>query len=104
MTAVSREHETPLEQVEYSVTALSDRSEIRSILEPNRAYSAYALAQLDPALFPRNRWYLSSGPSSRALLVHSKSSLGNALFAIVTRPHSTWRFHCTRVHASHSGV
>lgn len=82
MTAVSRERETPLDRAEYSVSTLSDRETIREMLGPNRAYSAYALAQLDPLLFPRNSWYVSSGPTGKALLVHSKSSLGNALFAL----------------------
>ncbi|HUF52172.1 MAG TPA: GNAT family N-acetyltransferase [Dehalococcoidia bacterium] len=82
MTAVSRERETPLDRAEYSVSALTDRETIRELLEPNRAYSAYALAQLDPELFRRNTWYVSSGPTGRALLVHSKSVLGNALFAL----------------------
>jgi ribosomal protein S18 acetylase RimI-like enzyme len=33
-------------------------------------------------MFPRNKWYRSAGPNGQALLVHSKSPLGNALFAL----------------------
>jgi GNAT superfamily N-acetyltransferase len=61
---------------------MSDAAAIRRLLEPQRPYAAYALAQLDPRMFPRNRWYLSVGPSGQALLVHSRSPLGNALFAL----------------------
>jgi ribosomal protein S18 acetylase RimI-like enzyme len=82
MTAVSRDRPTPVTHAEYTVSRLSDAAAIRAILEPQRAYTAYALAQLDPKLFPHNRWYLGTGPTGRALLVHSKSSLGNALFAL----------------------
>jgi len=82
MTAVSRERPTPATRSEYAVTELADAGVIRELLEPQRAYTAYAVAQLDPRLFPRNRWYLSDGPTGQALLVHSKSALGNALFAL----------------------
>ena len=79
MTAVSRQRQAA--PTAYEVSRLEDRRRIRELLEPERAYSAYALAQLDPRLFPLNEWYLSSGPSGEALLVHSFSGLGRALFA-----------------------
>jgi GNAT superfamily N-acetyltransferase len=82
MTAVSRERETPAARSAYTVSRLTDANTIRGLLEPQRAYTAYALAQLDPRLFPQNRWYLSAGPAGQALLVHSRSALGNALFAM----------------------
>lgn len=81
MTAVSRDHSTT--HATYEVERLTQPAQIRGLLEPERAYSAYALAQLDPRLFPANEWILASGPAGRrALLVHSRSGLGNALFAI----------------------
>ena len=82
MTSVSRERPTAATRAEYRITELSDRAAIRRLLEPQRPYTAYALAQLDPDMFPRNKWYRSAGPNGEALLVHSKSPLGNALFAL----------------------
>ena len=80
MTAVSRESQVA--GVEYTVAGLHDPAAIRRLLEHDRAYAAYALAQLDPRLFDDNEWWLANGPSGRqALLVHSTSGLGNALFA-----------------------
>jgi ribosomal protein S18 acetylase RimI-like enzyme len=82
MTAVSRERPTPAARPAYEVSRLTDHDAIRKLLEPHRAYAAYALAQMDPALFPRNTWYSAGGPTGQALLVHSRSALGNALFAL----------------------
>ena len=80
MTAVSRESHAA--GADYSVVAMRDPEAIRRLLEPDRAYGAYALAQLDPRLFEDNEWWLACGSSGRqALLVHSTSGLGNALFA-----------------------
>ena len=82
MTSVSRERPTAAARAEYRITELDDPAAIRRLLEPQRPYTAYALAQLDPRMFPRNKWYRSAGPNGQALLVHSKSPLGNALFAL----------------------
>ena len=82
MTSVSREHPTAAARAEYRITELSDPATIRRLLEPQRPYTAYALAQLDPSMFRRNKWYRSAGPNGQALLLHSKSPLGNALFAL----------------------
>lgn len=82
MTSVSRERPTAATRADYSITQLSDPAVIRRLLEPQRSYTAYALAQLDPRMFPRNKWYRSAGPNGEALLLHSKSPLGSALFAL----------------------
>lgn len=82
MTAVSRDRPSATTRAEYRIAELSDRAAIRRLLEPQRPYTAYALAQLDPRMFPSNTWYLSAGPNGQALLVHSKSPMGNALFAL----------------------
>jgi GNAT superfamily N-acetyltransferase len=80
MTAVSREQAA---HAEYAVELVHDPSVIRRMLEADRAYAAYAIAQLDPRYFDRNEWVLSRGPSGQdALLVHSRTGLGNALFAL----------------------
>jgi ribosomal protein S18 acetylase RimI-like enzyme len=81
MTAVSREGEVT--GTRYEVTPLHDPQAIRRLIEHDRAYAAYAIAQLDPLLFDQNEWWLSSASGgAEALLVHSTSGLGAALFAI----------------------
>lgn len=66
----------------YLVEELQDAGKIRAILQKNRAYSAYALAQLDPDMFHDNEWYSVTGPTGSALLLHSRSGLGRAMFAL----------------------
>lgn len=81
MTAVS--HEGQATGVQFEITAQHDPQAIRRLIEHDRAYTAYAIAQLDPSLFEENEWWLATGPAGReALVVHSTSGLGNALFAI----------------------
>ena len=81
MTAVSREGEAA--RAVFTVERLRDPDPIRAMLDSERAYSAYALAQLDPASFPDSEWVLARGPAGRqALLVHSRGGLGAALFTI----------------------
>jgi ribosomal protein S18 acetylase RimI-like enzyme len=80
VTAVSREGEAT--RVVYTIDRLRDPATVRPLLDGDAAYSAYAIAQLDSGLFGANEWLLSRGPGGRqALLVHSRSGLGNALFA-----------------------
>lgn len=66
----------------YIVEAIHDATRIRPILQHNRAYAAYAIAQLDRQMFDDNEWYRASGPAGNALLLHSRSGLGRAMFAI----------------------
>lgn len=89
MTAVSRpdgrspEREGEAVRARFEVSPLRDQQAIRRLIEHDRAYAAYAIAQLDPVLFEENEWWHSAGPAGReALLVHSTSGLGAALFAI----------------------
>jgi GNAT superfamily N-acetyltransferase len=63
----------------YSVQQLIDRETIRTLLAPEGAYAAYALAQLAPSLFPRSDWWSASGPAGRGLVLHSRGGLGPAL-------------------------
>lgn len=69
-------------RAEYSVQRLSDPDQIRALLEPERAYAAYALAQLEPKRFYLSDWYTASGATGKALVVHSASGLGRALLAL----------------------
>jgi ribosomal protein S18 acetylase RimI-like enzyme len=81
MTAVSRESDSVSSA--YTVEKVRDRETIRRILADEQAYSAYALAQLDPRTFYETEWVLAMGQNgSQALLVHSYGGLGPALFAI----------------------
>jgi RimJ/RimL family protein N-acetyltransferase len=73
--AVSRAYST------YLVRRVRERSELRTLLESQRAYAAYAIGQLQPRLFARTSCWLSRGSGGQALLLHSAGGLGNALFA-----------------------
>ncbi|MFQ5352461.1 MAG: GNAT family N-acetyltransferase [Candidatus Binatia bacterium] len=66
----------------YTIEPLRDPARIRPILQTDRPYAAYALAQLDPKMFKLNEWYCASGPSGTALVLHSRSGIGRALFAV----------------------
>ncbi len=75
---------------EFIVTQLRNRDEIRTLLETRRAYTAYALGQLDPVLFRLTDWWIAGGHAGTtergagrdALLLHSRGGLGNATFAL----------------------
>lgn len=80
MTAVSRESGST--EAAYAVRRTGNRDELRALLSLEPEYSAYAIAQLDPLRFPLNEWLIAEGAGGRrALVVHSRSGLGNALFA-----------------------
>ena len=82
MTRAAR-HTGALEGMdEFLIRPLRDRDQIRAILEGRRPYAAYALGQLEPALFRLTEWWLSSGARNQALLLHSHGGLGNATFAM----------------------
>ncbi len=66
--------------VEFVVRPLTDRDEIRWLLEPRRPYAAYAIGQLEPMLFPLSHWWQARGDTGWGLLLHAKGGLGNALF------------------------
>lgn len=65
---------------EYLVRALRNRDAIREWLRPRREQAAYALAQLEPGLFERTRWFTAEGAGGRALVTHSRGGLGDATF------------------------
>lgn len=65
----------------YVLDRLVDPDRIREMLAPDRAYSAYAIAQLEPRRFPFTEWYTAEGRPGRALVLHSRSGLGHAFFA-----------------------
>jgi len=73
---------TAKQRAEYVVERLVDPEAIRPLLEGQRAYAAYALAHLEPRLFPRSEWWQARGPQGQALVVHSRTGLGPALVAL----------------------
>ena len=68
------------ERREYLVRSLRNRDAIRERLQPQREHAAYALAQLEPGLFERTRWFTAEGAGGRALVTHSRGGLGDATF------------------------
>ena len=68
------------ERREYLVRRLRERGAIRAWLAPQRTHAAYALAQLEPGLFERTRWFTAEGPRGAGLVAHSKGGLGEATF------------------------
>lgn len=77
-TALDREQEA--DHAVYSVERVTDPAALRAML-PDRAYAAYALAQLEPRRFPLSEWYVATGPEGqRGIVMHSASGLGRALF------------------------
>jgi RimJ/RimL family protein N-acetyltransferase len=70
------------ERLDYVVQPLTDVQAIRSVLAPRVEYTAYALGQLEPALFPRTRWYYARGTTGTGLVLHSRGGLGDATFVM----------------------
>ncbi len=68
------------ERREYLVRNLRSRDAIRAWLAPQREHAAYALAQLEPGLFERTRWFTAEGSGGAALATHSRGGLGDATF------------------------
>jgi len=69
-------------RLDYVVQPVSDIATIRSILAPRVEYTAYALGQLEPALFPRTRWFYARGTTGTGLVLHSRGGLGDATFVL----------------------
>ena len=79
-------------KVRYRVEPLADPEAIRPLLEQQPAYAAYALAHLEPRLFPRTYWWHAvalaparSGPApagGEALVMHARTGLGPSLVAL----------------------
>jgi ribosomal protein S18 acetylase RimI-like enzyme len=80
--SIFRDKAAAKQRAEYVVERLADPEAIRPLLAGQRAYAAYALAHLEPRLFPRSEWWHARGPQGQALVVHSHSGLGPALVAL----------------------
>lgn len=67
---------------QYLVRPLADAGEILALLQPRRAYAAYALAQLEPGAFPFSQWWIARGTTGQAVLLRSRGGLGAASWAM----------------------
>jgi GNAT superfamily N-acetyltransferase len=68
------------ERAEFTVERAADPDAMRAMLT-DRAYAAYAIAQLEPRRFEANEWYVATGPEGkRGIVLHSTGGLGRALF------------------------
>jgi ribosomal protein S18 acetylase RimI-like enzyme len=61
---------------------LRDVESVRTHLERDRAYAAYALAYLDKRLFPMADFYEATSGDRRALIMHARGGLGPSLFTM----------------------
>ncbi|MCC6382236.1 MAG: GNAT family N-acetyltransferase [Dehalococcoidia bacterium] len=73
------------ERPQTEIRELRDDEAISRFLRTRRAYAAYALGQLEPALFRRTQWWVAKGPFGQALVLHSRGGLGAALLAMGER-------------------
>ncbi|MEP7215234.1 MAG: GNAT family N-acetyltransferase [Anaerolineaceae bacterium] len=69
-------------RLDFIVQPVREIPAIRSLLLPRIEYTAYALGQLEPALFPRTRWFWARGSSGTGLVLHSRGGLGDASFVM----------------------
>ncbi|MCZ2109336.1 MAG: GNAT family N-acetyltransferase [Dehalococcoidia bacterium] len=67
---------------DFVVQPLRDPAQIRELLAPRVEYTAYALGQLEPALFVRTRWFWARGTTGTGLVLHSRGGLGDATFVM----------------------
>ena len=68
--------------LDFLVQPLREPSAIRALLLPRVEYTAYALGQLEPSLFPRTRWFWARGSTGTGLVLHSRGGLGDATFVM----------------------
>jgi hypothetical protein len=61
------------------VRALHDPAVIRTLLEPERVFAAYGIAQLAPRLFPQVHCYYAEREDGEGLVLHSAGGLGDAM-------------------------
>ena len=90
--AKARAAEQATVRARYRVEPLTDPEAIRPLVERQRAYGAYALAHLEPRLFPRSYWWRAvpldpagSAPApagGEALVMHARTGLGSSLVAL----------------------
>ena len=65
-----------------AVRRLFDRDAVRARLKPAGAYAAYALAYLDPELFPLAHFFEATSADRTALVMHARGGLGPSTLAM----------------------
>ena len=65
-----------------AVRRLTDPAAIRERLETDRQYSAYAIAYLDPRLFPLADFYEATAANRWALVMHARGNLGLSMLTL----------------------
>jgi len=82
MTVAERNARALERHIDIVVRPLRDRDAIRRMLEARRTYAAYALGQLDPAMFRLSEWWGAQSDEGGALILHSRGGLGSATFVM----------------------
>lgn len=67
---------------QFAISETRDLGELRQILDGDRLFAAYALAQLEPEAFPHARWWTARSDLGLSLICHSRAGLGDATFAL----------------------
>jgi ribosomal protein S18 acetylase RimI-like enzyme len=70
------------ERREYVIERVHAPEAIAELLNHDRLFAAYALAQLEPDGFPRSEWWACAAPDGTAVVCHSRAGLGNATVAL----------------------
>jgi RimJ/RimL family protein N-acetyltransferase len=71
-----------VERARFVVRPLRDPAAIRTLLERQRLYAAYAIGQLAPQLFPHVHCWLAESEREEGLVLHSSGGLGDAMFTL----------------------
>jgi GNAT superfamily N-acetyltransferase len=66
----------------YETSETRDQAQLLQLLNPQRLFAAYALAQLEPDAFPYTHWWISRHRGHSSLVCHSRAGLGDATFAL----------------------
>ena len=67
---------------QFVVESADEPAALLPLLERDRLYAAYALAQLEPAALPLSAWWTCETAAGLSLVCHSRGGLGDALFAL----------------------
>jgi ribosomal protein S18 acetylase RimI-like enzyme len=78
----ARRADEAVERARFIVRPMHDPAAIRSLLEPQRIYAAYAIGQLSPRLFLHVRCWYAESDRREGLVLHSAGGLGDAMFTM----------------------
>ena len=67
---------------EFTIERVADRDTLRQILEGDRLFTAYALAQLESPAFGLSQWWTTQTRAGLSLVCHSRAGLGDATLAL----------------------